>query len=163
VAEAHTAQVLFVCMGNICRSPIAEGICQALARDMSGLKVRADSAGTHDYHIGEAPDRRAQQVAARHGIDISMLRARQLTPQDFVRFDLILVMDEQNRRDALKMASTDARARLRLLLEFAPELRVREVADPYYGGPAEFEATFQLATLGVRGLLTALKRADASA
>jgi protein-tyrosine phosphatase len=156
------ARVLFVCMGNICRSPTAEGVFRELVRRQAlQSRIEVDSAGTHDYHVGDPPDPRAIAAARRRGIDLSALRARLLLPQDFTRFDLLLVMDERNRRDALALAprggsGESASARLRLLLDYAPELGLREVPDPYYGGPAGFEHMLDLVEAAARGLLAAL-------
>jgi len=152
------ARVLFVCMGNICRSPTAEAVFRELVRreaPHAGIKV--DSAGTHDYHIGDPPDWRSMAAAHRRGIDMWSLRARLLLPEDFQRFDLLLVMDERNRRDALARAPrVAAPERLRLLLDYAPEQALREVPDPYYGGPADFERVLDLIEVAARGLLAAL-------
>jgi protein-tyrosine phosphatase len=144
-------------MGNICRSPMVEAVCRSLAPQMRpDLTVNVDSAGTHSYHVGHAPDERAQRVARAHGIDMSGLRARQLVAADFERFDLILVMDRHNQEAALAIAPPALRHRLRLLLDYAPQLALREVPDPYYGKPCDFEQVFQLSEQAVRGLLQAL-------
>src|SRR5579871_2151696 len=149
--------VLFVCMGNICRSPTVEAVFRDLAaREAPALKLRIDSAGTHDYHVGDPPDRRSQAAARRRGIDLTALRARQLEAADFERFDYVLVMDERNLEDARAIAPGSFRAQLRLVLEFAPELELREVPDPYYGGPAGFEQVLDLAESAARGLLAEL-------
>jgi len=155
-AASALVRVLFVCMGNICRSPTAEAVFRSLAHSRPQLKVEADSAGTHDYHVGHAPDERSQRVAAAHGIDMSALRARQLVVEDFDRFDLILAMDKKNYRAALALAPAARRDRVRLLLDYAPQLALREVADPYYGELADFERVFELSTLAARGLLLVL-------
>lgn len=156
-------RILFICMGNICRSPTAEGVFRRLVADEGEAGwIEIDSAGTHDYHVGEPPDARAQSAAKRRGIDLAGLRARLLEPEDFERFDLLLVMDETNRRDALAIARTMAGApvdRLRLFLEYAPEAGVREVPDPYYGGPAGFEHVLDLVEAASRGLLAELRAA----
>jgi protein-tyrosine phosphatase len=156
-AAGHDFAVLFVCMGNICRSPTAEAVFrQIVATAGGGVRVHVDSAGTHDYHVGDPPDRRAQVAAARRGYDLSALRARQLVPDDFARFDLVLFMDERNRRDAAHILPAMPRAQLALLLDFAPELGRREVPDPYYGGPQGFEDVLDLAEAAARGLLAEL-------
>ena len=150
-------RVLFVCMGNICRSPMAEAVFRSLARrSWPELAVEADSAGTHGYHVGRAPDERAQRVAREHGIDMSGLRARQLVAQDFDRFDRILVMDLHNQQAALALAPPRLRHRLRLLLDYAPHLGVREVPDPYFGERADFERVFHLSEQAAQGLLEEL-------
>jgi protein-tyrosine phosphatase len=149
--------VLFVCMGNICRSPTAAAVFRhLLATAAPGLQVKVDSAGTHGYHVGQAPDPRAQATALRRGIDLSMLRARALVAADFGEFERILVMDAQNLRDARAIAPPASTARLGLLLDYAPELALTEVPDPYYGGSADFERVLDLCTAAARGLLTQL-------
>ena len=156
-ASSAPVRVLFVCMGNICRSPTAEAVFRSLARhSWPQLKVEADSAGTHGYHVGHAPDERAQRVAAAHGIDMSALRARQLVVEDFDRFDRILAMDQKNYCAASALAPPGRAERLRLLLDYAPQLAFREVPDPYYGELADFERVFQMSVLAARGLLQAL-------
>jgi protein-tyrosine phosphatase len=150
-------RVLFVCMGNICRSPMAEAVFRSLATRLAPqLAVEADSAGTHDYHIGHPPDERAQRIALQHGIDMSALRARRLLKQDFERFDWILVMDDANLEAAQRLAPPEHRQRVRRLLDYAPHLRLREVPDPYYGTLADFERVYQLTEQAARGLLQAL-------
>ena len=154
---AAPVRVLFVCMGNICRSPLAEAVFGSLARrHWPELAVEADSAGTHGYHVGHAPDERAQRVARAHGIDMSALRARALGAQDFDRFDLVLVMDLQNYEAARALAPPRLRHRVRLLLDYAPQLPSREIPDPYYGELPDFERVFELAEQAARGLLQAL-------
>lgn len=155
-------RVLFVCLGNICRSPTAAAVFRdLLAREAPELGIEVDSAGTHDYHGGSPPDPRAIAAAARRGIDMRMLRARAVRPDDFARFDLLLAMDEQNLRRLREMApESSLRERVRLLLEFAPASNRREVPDPYYGGPAGFEDVLDLVEEAGRGLLAALRRHD---
>jgi len=151
-------RILFVCMGNICRSPTAEGVFRHLARiEAPGLHLVADSAGTHDYHVGEAPDPRSQAAARRRGVDLSTLRGRVLTAEDFDEFDHILLMDERNRRDALGIAPTAYRAEVALFLDWAPGIGHREVPDPYYGGAEGFERVLDLVEAASRGLLTTLR------
>lgn len=152
-----TRRVLFVCLGNICRSPTAEAVFRDIAaREALDLAVEADSAGTHAYHLGSAPDARAIAAARRRGIDMRALRARAVESADFERFDLLLAMDEQNYRDLLSMAPPGRRDRVRLFLDFAPGLERREVPDPYYGGPTGFEDVLDLVEAAARGLLAAL-------
>ena len=150
--------MLFVCMGNICRSPTAEGVFRHLLEQqgMTG-QVMTDSAGTHDYHIGAPPDLRAQAAAARRGYDLSTLRARQVTPADFERFDYVLAMDEANLRELLPLCPDASRDRLRLFLEFAEEVERRDVPDPYYGGEQGFEDVLDLVENATRGLLAHIK------
>jgi protein-tyrosine phosphatase len=147
-------RVLFVCMGNICRSPTAEGVFRQLV-EQQGLadKIIADSAGTHDYHIGAAPDPRAQAAATRRGYDLSALRARQVVPADFAAFDLVLAMDERNRELLRGMCPPQYRERVRLLLDFADDATPREVPDPYYDGAQGFEEVLDLVENAARGLL----------
>ncbi|WP_313536100.1 low molecular weight protein-tyrosine-phosphatase [Sphingomonas sp.] len=132
---------LFVCLGNICRSPLAEAAFRAAAED-AGVAVVADSAGTGGWHAGEQPDRRSIAVAAKHGIDITGQRARQVTREDFDRFDHILALDPQNLADLRRIAPKGGRARLRLLLDAVPGWEGRAVDDPYYGGPEGFDRTW---------------------
>lgn len=150
--------VLFVCMGNICRSPTAEGVFRRLlAAEGEGLAVEVDSAGTHGYHVGAAPDRRAQSAALRRGIDLSALRARQVSREDFERFDLVLAMDEENLSLLLAQCPPARRSRIRLFLEYGTRDE-RNVPDPYYGGETGFEHVLDLIEDAARGLLTELRR-----
>ncbi|HXQ31427.1 MAG TPA: low molecular weight protein-tyrosine-phosphatase [Steroidobacteraceae bacterium] len=151
-------RILFVCMGNICRSPTAEAVLRRIAAEEAAeLRIEVASAGTHDYHVGDPPDPRAQAAARRRGIDMSRLRARQLAAADFDAFDYLLVMDERNLEDARALAPQRFRARLGLLLDYAPELEQREVPDPYYGGAAGFEEVLDLLEAAARGLLSELR------
>ncbi len=152
-----TRRVLFVCLGNICRSPTAEAVFRdLLTREAPGLGVEADSAGTHGYHTGSEPDERSIAAAARRGIDMRGLRARTVSPVDFERFDLLLAMDEQIYRRLLQIAPPERRERVRLFLEYAPGLGRREVPDPYSGGAEGFEDVLDLVEAAARGLLAAL-------
>jgi len=145
-------------MGNICRSPTAEALCRKLAAELAPeFEFEIDSAGTHGYHIGAPPDERSQRAARRHGLDLSTLRSRQLSRQDFERFDWIVFMDEDNQRDALARVQPSGSARLVRLLDFAPEQPVRNVPDPYYGGADEFAQVVRLIDTGVRGLIARLR------
>ncbi len=151
-------RVLFVCLGNICRSPTAEAVFRnVVAQDADGLAIEIDSAGTHAYHIGEPPDARAQAAARRRGIDMSALRARQVHPSDFEEFDLILAMDRDNLAELKRRCPAQFHDRLRLLLEYAV-VTDREVPDPYYGGEAGFEQVLDLVEQASRGLLDDLRR-----
>ncbi len=147
-------RILFVCMGNICRSPTAEGVFRHLV-EQQGLagKIIIDSAGTHDYHIGEPPDARSQAAAARRGYDLSGLRARQVVRDDFRAFDYVLAMDETNLSQLRQQCPDDCRDRLKLFLDFAEDGTVREVPDPYYGGAEGFATVLDLVEHAARGLL----------
>jgi protein-tyrosine phosphatase len=137
--------ILFVCMGNICRSPTAEGVFRAVAA-RAGLidRLRIDSAGTLDCHSGAPPDRRAALAARKRGYDIAALRARKVETADFARFDHIYAMDRMNLQVLADMRPADHRGHLGLFLDLAPELGVREVPDPYQGGPEGFEHVLDL-------------------
>jgi len=152
-------RVLFVCMGNICRSPTAHGVFRDLVRK-EGLqeRIEIDSAGTHAYHVGNEPDQRAQATAQARGIDLSDLRARQVTADDFIDYDYILAMDEENHDILRALCPRGEEGRLRLFLEFAPGQGVREVPDPYYGGAQGFERVFDLVDAASRGLLKDIER-----
>ena len=157
-------KVLFVCLGNICRSPTAEVVFRAAAsREAPDIALEIDSAGTAAYHVGEAPDRRTRQAAARRGYDLSQLRARVVEPRDFEYFDLILAMDRENLRTLERRAPQHVRERLRLFLEFAPEAGLSEVPDPYYGGPNGFEDVLDLIEAASRGLIEHLRRRSRAA
>ncbi len=129
-----TYRVLLVCMGNICRSPTAEGVLrQYIVNHGLGDKVEVDSAGTHGYHVGEAPDSRTQRAAKVRGYNLSQLRARKVAPQDLDYFDLILAMDKSNLDNLRRMASPEQRERLGLFMDYAKNFDDDEVPDPYYG------------------------------
>ena len=156
-------RILFVCLGNICRSPTAEGVLRTLAaREAPELALQVDSAGTAAYHVGEPPDPRARQAAARRGYDLAALRARIVEPGDFERFDLILAMDRDNLQVLRQRAPPAAHERLRLFLEFAPE-GPEDVPDPYYGGPNGFEEVLDLVEAATRGLLAHLRQRSRAA
>jgi protein-tyrosine phosphatase len=151
--EAADYRVLFVCMGNICRSPTAEGaFCRAIESKLADATVIVDSAGTHAYHVGSPPDPRSQRAALRRGIDISGLRARRIAPQDFSRFDMIVAMDPLNRAVLLDSCPAEQADRIHLFLEFAPEIEREDVPDPYYGGANGFEYVLDLAEEAAAGL-----------
>jgi protein-tyrosine phosphatase len=153
-------KVLFVCMGNICRSPTAEGVFRRLV-DEAGLSDRIDieSAGTHDYHVGASPDPRARQAAHGRGIDLSALRARQVRDDDFAAFGWIVAMDQANLRLLQGRCPPAHRHKLSLLLDHAPQETAREVPDPYYGGDRGFEHVLDLVEAGGRGLLVKVRAA----
>lgn len=144
--------VLFVCLGNICRSPLAEGVFRRLA-EQEGVDVDIDSAGTGDWHLGHPPDKRSQAVAEKRGVDIAHLRARLVTPDDFRRFTHIVAMDASNLANLEAMRPKDGKAELSRLLDYAVEEGVADVPDPYYGGPEGFDETYRLVEAGARGLL----------
>jgi protein-tyrosine phosphatase len=133
--------VLFVCLGNICRSPLAEAALRDAA-DRLGLEIEVDSAGTGDWHVGEPPDPRAAAAAARGGVDISHLRARQVTPEDFRRFDHVVALDATNLARLKALQPVDGKASLSLLLDHVEGREGEAVPDPYYGGDEHFEETW---------------------
>lgn len=147
-------RILFVCMGNICRSPTAEGVFRRLvAERVPGVEIEVDSAGTHDYHVGDPPDPRSIAAAARRGVDLRQLRARLIRDEDFERFDLIIAMDRLNRETLLERSPAPFRERIRLFMEFAGDREVEDVPDPYYGGAPGFERVLDLAEEAAAGLL----------
>jgi protein-tyrosine phosphatase len=149
-----SVRILFVCMGNICRSPSAAGVFKrVLQQHAPDLAIDIDSAGTHDYHVGEPPDPRALAAAQRRGIDLTQLRARLLEARDFATFDLIVAMDEQNVRELRARVTPGARAQIRLMMDYAPEHGRRAVPDPYYGGVEGFEEVLDLLEQAAAGLL----------
>lgn len=154
--------LLFVCLGNICRSPLAEAAFRAAAEGAGVLAV-ADSAGTGNWHIGHAPDARAQAVARRHGIDIGGYRARQVTKDDFARFDHIIALDTQNLDDLRRMYPSGSHAKLSLLLDHVPGRAGEAVADPYHGDDAAFDATWADVTAGADALVALLGTAKEQA
>jgi protein-tyrosine phosphatase len=151
-------RVCFVCMGNICRSPTAHGVFRELVR-REGLQevIEIDSAGTHAYHIGEPPDRRSQEVARRRGIDMSDLRARRAETEDFHSFDYLLAMDQDNYHGLSRICPPGQHDRIHMFMDFAPEMRTREVPDPYYGGPRGFEHVLDLVEAAASGLLAEIR------
>ena len=151
-------------MGNICRSPTAEGVFRKLVTE-AGLheRVEIESAGTHAYHSNEPPDRRAREAALRRGVELAGIRARRVMDEDFSRFDLILAMDEDNLRLLHEWCPPEFRGRVRLFLDYAPEAEVRNVPDPYYGSSNGFEYVLDLVEEASRGLIEELRRQAHSA
>ena len=146
-------------MGNICRSPTAEGVFRKLLEDAEGeYQVTLDSAGTHAYHVGDSPDQRAVIAALRRGVDISMQRARAVTLEDFDAFDLILAMDEENLTVLENLRPAATKAKVKLMLSFHPNSSSSSVPDPYYGGEAGFERVLDLLEEAGRGLLQQLRQ-----
>jgi len=151
-------KVLFVCMGNICRSPTAHAVFQKFVDDI-GLNevIEIDSAGTYGYHIGKKPDSRATSAAANRGYDLSVLRARKIEQSDFEKFDYLLAMDSENYEDLESKCDRQYKHKIKLFLEFAPHVEVQEVPDPYYGGLKGFEAVLDLVEDASKGLLKHIK------
>lgn len=150
------SSVLFVCLGNICRSPVVEAVARAeFAR--AGLNVDVDSAGTGDYHVGQVADKRAIASAAKYGYDVTAHRARQVEAADFVRYDRILAMDQSNRRDLAVVCPAAHIERLQLFLPFAGIEAPTEVPDPYFGGAAGFDHVVELARRGIGGLIARMR------
>lgn len=153
------ARVLFVCTGNICRSPTAEGVFRQLVAQ-AGLaeRVSIESAGTHGYHVGEAPDPRTQRAAAARGYDLSAQRARRVERKDFADFDYLLAMDETNLQILKRLCPPQHAHKLKLFMEFGSDPAVHEVPDPYYGGAEDFERVLDLVEQASRGLLQNLQK-----
>ncbi|MCW8281352.1 MULTISPECIES: low molecular weight protein-tyrosine-phosphatase [Agrobacterium] len=156
----HTA-ILFVCMGNICRSPLAEGILRNLADSAALHQLTVDSAGTGGWHRGDAPDPRSIAMARRHGIDISLQRARQVTAADFETFDLVFAMDENNLANLLRLSSERHRHKIHLFMEYAAGRR-ENVPDPYYGAEDGFLTVYNMLLAGCRSLLEKIELDRAS-
>lgn len=154
-----TVSVLFVCLGNICRSPLAEAAFR-VESDRRGLGLHIDSAGTGDWHIGHPPDARAQAVARKHGVEIGGLRARQVTAEDFRRFTHIVALDAHNLADLELLRPHDAIAQLSLLLDHVAGREGQAVTDPYYGGPDDFERAWEDVSAGAIGLLLRLSGSE---
>jgi len=156
--DKKVTRVLMVCMGNICRSPTAEGVFRKHVADADlADEIHTDSAGTHAYHIGEPADQRAQTAAEQRGFTLQGSRARRVTDDDYERFDYILAMDEDNLMVLKERAPESRRDRVRLFLEFAESHNETEVPDPYYGGTAGFERVLDLVEEASRGLLETLR------
>ena len=156
---APPIKILFVCMGNLCRSPMAEGVfkhhvAQAGLQDL----IASDSAGTHDYHVGDPPDPRALRASERRGYDLSALRGRQVSRGDFSEFDYVLAMDESNLRVLERLCPSQHALKLKLLMEFSTGPALREVPDPYYGEDQGFERVLDMVEQAAQGLLDHLRR-----
>lgn len=152
-------RILFVCMGNICRSPSAEGVFRhILSEQPQNIEVHVDSAGTHAYHVGEPPDPRAQSAALRRGVDLSSIRARKVNANDFESFDLILAMDQLNLVTLLEMCPQEHARKVALFLDYHEEQEHKDVPDPYYGGGTGFEHVLDLVEAASHGLLAELAR-----
>ena len=152
-------KVLFVCMGNICRSPTAEGVFRHFLK-INGLenRVEADSAGTHGYHVGESPDLRTQRAALARGYDLSQIRARRVAPQDMDYFDLVLAMDKSNLDNLRRMAPPEKRQQIKLLMDYAEHFEEDEVPDPFYGLGYDFDLVIDMVEDASKGLVKSLKK-----
>ena len=146
-------------MGNICRSPTAEGVFRNLI-EKAGLRelIEVDSAGTHAYHVGEPPDTRAQETALKRGFDLSDQQARRAVADDFLVFDYVVAMDQDNYHALYAICPEGMEDKIHLLMDYAPSFRTREVPDPYYGGPSGFEQVFDMVEEAAAGLLQALQQ-----
>jgi len=155
--------ILFVCLGNICRSPIAEGVFRQAAKQQ-GLSDRfhVESAGLGSWHIGSPPDERAQAAMRGRGIDIGHLRARRVGPEDFEKFDLLLAMDRSNRNALLKLSPPERSQKISLFMDYAPNLCVQEIPDPFFGNLDGFDYACQLIDAACRGLIVSLTASQAS-
>lgn len=151
-------KILFVCMGNICRSPTAEGVFrQILEREGLADRVVVDSAGTGAWHVGSSPDARAQAAARLRGIRLDHIRGRQICEADFEEFDHILAMDRHNLRELLSLSDSRHHHKIRLFMEYSPELGIEEVPDPYYGGESGFDRVLDMIEAASSGLLEDLR------
>lgn len=159
MSEITTVGVLFVCTGNICRSPTAEGQFRTLVegQGLAGM-FTIDSAATHDYHIGKRPDPRTIQAAARRGLDLAPLRARQVGVEDFAAFDHIVAMDRGHLDILHQLAPPERRDRVSLFLDHAPQTGLHDVPDPYFGGADGFETVLDLIEAGCQGLLAHIRQ-----
>ena len=152
-------RVLFVCMGNICRSPTAHGLFRDLVdKEELSDSIEIDSAGTHAYHIGNKPDNRSQMGAEKRGVDLSDLTARQVKLNDFSHYDYILAMDQSNLRDLFDICPEESQEKISLLSKFSKNSDLKDVPDPYYGGPNGFEEVFDQILDSLEGLLSVIKK-----
>ena len=156
---SKAVKVLFVCMGNICRSPTAEGVFRHKV-NAAGLdnRIHIDSAGTHAYHVGNPPDERAQEAALKRGFDLSAQRARQVKTGDFEKYDYVIAMDMSNEDDLYALCPQGLEDRIHLFLRFAANSRAKEVPDPYYGGGKGFETVLDLVEDAADGLIAHLRQ-----
>ena len=151
-------RVLFVCLGNICRSPTAEGVFRHLVEEQGESDwIQIDSAGTHAYHVGSSPDQRAQQAALKRGIDLSALRGRQAIVDDFDSFDYLLAMDEENYGNLIHIAPEDKEHKIKMFLSYSANFNETDVPDPYYGGDQGFEHVLDLIEDASQGFLRHLR------
>lgn len=157
IEEIGQHGILFVCTGNICRSPTAEGVLLHLAKKarISGW-IEVDSAGLIDFHEGESPDKRSQEAALARGIDLSHIRARKIVAEDFKKFDNIFALDQSHKDALLELAPEEDRNRIMLLMDFAPNIDAKDVPDPYYGGPEDFERALDLIEIATAGIVDQL-------
>ena len=163
MSATPTISVLFVCMGNICRSPTAEGVFRHIVENAElGHRVLVDSAGTHAYHNGDPPDRRGMEAAERRGYSLKGLKARRVVEEDFERFDYILAMDNDNLTRLRESAGVEHHGKIKLLLEFAKQTKLSEIPDPYYGGLAGFERVLDLVEEASEGLLNEIRKSVAT-
>ncbi|MGE5759106.1 MAG: low molecular weight protein-tyrosine-phosphatase [Gemmatimonadota bacterium] len=152
-------RILFVCTGNICRSPTAEGVArQVIQNNNLNETIKVDSAGTGSYHVGEPPDPRAQRAARRRGIELADLRARRVAPEDFEAFDLILAMDLENLESLQRACPESQRHKLELFMRYARRYDIKEVPDPYFGGDAGFDLVLDMVEDAAQGLIDSLRR-----
>jgi protein-tyrosine phosphatase len=152
-------KVLFVCMGNICRSPTAHGVFEKMVADENlSEQFEIDSAGTIGYHQGSSPDRRSQKTALSHGVDLSYISSRPVVPEDFAYFDYVLAMDQDNFDDLVDRCPPEYTQKVQLFLEYAPKTGYTSVPDPYYSGDDGFELVYDLVEKASRGLLEAIKK-----
>jgi len=152
-------KLLFVCTGNICRSPTAEGVARKLIAERGHeTRIEVDSAGTHGYHEGEPPDARSVEAARQRGVDLSTQRARRVHPGDFSDFDLLLAMDRGHAKILSRQAPPEAAGRVRMFLDYAPHLGATDVPDPYYGGGGGFELVLDMVEAAAAGLIDQVER-----